>query len=471
MSQPPESFPSRKNRWVIPCLILLVALPILYQGFSGEVDRWRAAQVMESWLDGEKGQSIAKLKEISQRLPDDHGLKVVLAKWILDLGAIDGNAKHAAEALELLKDIPDQYQDAQSIRLQRNCLLAMGKHEEALLAYRAANPADEERSIREQVQHKNDLAYYQALADQELQLALSNSHEVVRFEVNEWNKKTHILLAEHMQGMFCSALVYWRQIDRLALDDSARRQDFGNKAIKNLSAPILGKEAEYVRLKIQVDELTNATASLEEESPTDEASSSDSNESEPGGAGTEPENLSAKEKLTKMQESKENAAHALATMLTLRALMYQDMGQSEKSFADRRQVTQLGYMPETMARKLPTLKDCVSQLDTLASYLDTRGCVLYKLNHLPAAFADLNVAVTAKQTLVDVAEFVPRTSLETSLDPRQQFEMFVRQPRRSLAALMFHRSWVLRGGGDQKGARADITAVRELGFVPGNYLF
>ena len=168
---------------------------------------------------------------------------------------------------------------------------------------------------------------------------------------------------------------------------------------------------------------------------------------------------------------KEDAAHALATLLTLRALVYQDLGEEQRSCADRRQVIKLGYEPEEIADMMPTFADCVFQLELVSMVLDTRGCVHYQLNEFPSALADLNIAVMGQEALVDVAEFTPRTTREASLDPRQQFEQFVRGPQRTLATLLFHRSWARRSVGDETGAREDVANIRDLGYVPGNYLF
>ena len=159
---------SALTRLSIAGLLLLVCLPIFYQGCRGELDRWRAARAMESWLDGDRKQSIEKLQLISERLPEDHRLKLVLGEWLLD-------DRQAEKALELAREIPEQYRDQRSQALVQHSLWALGKPAEALEEYCKANPANVSRNLDQAVSHKNSLAYFQALANQELPLALQNT--------------------------------------------------------------------------------------------------------------------------------------------------------------------------------------------------------------------------------------------------------------------------------------------------------
>ncbi len=433
---------SLATRLTILGLSLLVLVPVGYYGLRGEVDRWRAAQAMESWLDGDKQDSLQRLTEISQRLPHDHRLKLVLSEWLLE-------DYQAEQALQLVREIPPQYRDRRSQTLLQHCLLALGQPAEALEAYRQDNPANEVR-VEQELFHKNTLAYFQALANVELPLATRNSNLVVNEVAKLWNRTQHIPLSAHMQGLFCSAVIYRHQWQRSSGSDVASRDKYADKAIAILSGAVAHLETEYERLCQRDDHALRESLALWF-GPLQEA----------GEASEQPVAPSRKE----------DTAHALATLLTLRALIYQDLQQDEASFTDRRRVLKLGYEPEEIAEMIPPFSDCVFQLELVSTVLDTRGCVFYQSNEFAAALADLNLAVMGQAALVDVADIRPRTQQESSLDPRQQREVYVRGPQRTLATLLFHRSWVNRALGYPLRAAQDLAEIRKLGFVPGNYLF
>lgn len=297
------------------------------------------------------------------------------------------------------------------------------------------------------------------MAGEELALAYQNSDFVVRKIAGLWNGNQHIPLSAHMQGLFCSAMIYRQQMLRFASDE-ARQADYADRATTVLSGAIAHLEEEYQQFCRSRGRGERKLVPSPEAWPWIEKKqvvAEDQNSEDP------PKSIA--------DQQKDDAAHALATLLTLRALIYQDIGENESSFTDRRRVQKLGFQPETMAGMMPSFSDCVFQLELIAMVLDTRGCVFYKMNQSPAAMADLNIAVIGQQALVDVAEFTPRTGRETSLDPRQQFEMYVRGPQRTLATLLFHRSWARRDENDTTGANADVAAIRELGYEPGHYLF
>ncbi|MDG2012719.1 MAG: hypothetical protein P8J33_04400 [Pirellulaceae bacterium] len=440
------------NRLAILALVLMVLVPVLYFSWFAEGDRWRAAQAMEAWLDGEKEESIQTLTEITDRLPNEHRLKLVLGEWLLE-------DYQAEKALDLARSIPEQFQDQRSQMLVQNCLMALDRRSEALDAYRAANPANEARDYQAELFHKNALSYFQSLAGVELPLALKNSNYVLGEISFFWNQAQALPLSVHLQGLFCTAVIYYEQIQRFQ-DDAEKQQMYAEKATAILSGAIA--------------HLTEEVASWEKDLPTDappnsedDAPASEGQEELADDSLNEAEAEEAQEEASQQDE----LTRALQVLLTLRALIYQQMQQEELSFADRRQILELGGDPETLANALPSFDECTFQLELVAMVLDTRGCVNYELNEIPAALSDLNVAVLGQEALVDVAFLTPRNGRETSLDPRQQYEEFVVNRQRTLAALLFHRSWVRRAAGNDRGAQEDLARIRQLGYVPGHYLF
>jgi len=475
--------PGKNSRWAIIALVLLVTLPVGYHLGRGEADRWRAAAVMESWLDGNKQQAISELQQIVSRLPDDRQLKLVLAEWILALGATDRSQQKADQALDLIQEIPENYRSNRWQTVNQHCLLALGKPDEALKAYQEANPANQDRSASELFRHRNALAYFQALANSDLRLALRNSNLVVRDVYGTWNGSQDTPLTEYLQVQYCAALVYRRQMERYA-EDVNKKSEYAQRATSILSEAIDEIQSEYERL-CKLNRLAEALPGSPSEFfrswlwnwlwPADRKGTGEdavvkvkdqANDSAGQGGKEQQEPPLAKQK--------EDIAHALAALLTLRALIHQDVDEQKESFDDRRRVLKLGYDPESIAGKMPDFRNCVIQLQNLAQVLDTRGCVYLKLNAVGAAgkaLIDLDMAVLAQQAYVDVSEVAPRTLMESSLDPREQTELYIREPQRSLATLLFHRSWARNAMGQPMEASTDLAAIRRLGFVPGYYLF
>lgn len=442
------------SRMAVVALLLLVILPIGFFSWFGEIDRWRAAHAMEAWLDGEREASIQTLTEITERLPNDHRLKLVLGEWLLE-------EYQAEQALELAESIPVQFQGARSQTLVQNCLVSLGRRKEALEAYRKANPAERSRGYLEKLYHKNALAYFQALAEVDLDLALKNSDFVIDEIAYAWNREQSIPLSAHLQGLFCTAYIYYEQMLRFA-EDGTQREAYAEKAIAILSGAIAHLEEEVAQADQQTPGLQKDAEvdSKKEDSRGNRHAPDKFGQDEAGQGSASPE-----------FNRRKSLSETLQLMLTLRALVFQNLGDQDASYADRKQVLELGGDPESIAKAFPSFEACMFQLSQVSMILDTRGCVFYARNNIPGALSDLNIAVMGQEALVDAAFLTPRNGRETSLDPRQQFEEFVKAPQRTLAALLFHRSWARRSVGDTEGASEDFAKIRELGYVPGNYLF
>ena len=134
-------------------------------------------------------------------------------------------------------------------------------------------------------------------------------------------------------------------------------------------------------------------------------------------------------------------------------------------------VEQLGFDPEQIVKRFPDIDFCGSHLQLLAQILDTRGCVYYQQKSYLEALLDLNAAITAQEALALVAADLPIANLELTTDPRQRRENFMRQPKKVLAVLLYHRSWVNRALGRSKSALNDTRRIRQLGYTPGTHLF
>ncbi len=417
---------------------LLVFAPVLWYGGAEELDRWRVAALMEKYLDGKHEEAIAGLREIVARRPGNQEARIVLAGWLVD-------ANQAGEALELVEAVPAAQRSRGLLKVYQNCLLANGRSGEAISVFRELYPANELRTPDEQLFHRNGLSYFQALDGSETGMALRNSSSVVADVAARWNGDTGIALLPGLQAALCAVLIYRGETGRPPAGKEINSEKFQQEifAILDPVIELLHEELESARAA-PGGRWSELNPFLPDFIPFD----SDWNP-----AGTR------------------GIADALAAFLTVRALVYQDLNDVEKSFADRRAVMKLGRDPESIAAKWPALVDCTDHLENLAMFLDTRGCVFYRLDQLHMALGDFQAAVIAQESLVRAGAWhLPGGSIQTA-DLREHRERFEEQPRKSLAVLLYHRSWVFRELGLEALERADVARVRELGFVPGDHLF
>jgi tetratricopeptide (TPR) repeat protein len=100
-----------------------------------------------------------------------------------------------------------------------------------------------------------------------------------------------------------------------------------------------------------------------------------------------------------------------------------------------------------------------------AELLDTRGFILYRLNRLDAALADLDRAALAIEN-----RLVYQQSERNYIDAFEREEE-IRQVRESAAVIHYHRALVREAVGRRDAAKLDLRRVRQLGYVPDENLF
>ena len=413
--------------WASLALATLVLVPLTIYGLAGETDRWQAALLMEKYLDGDKQQAIDSMREIVDRQPDNRHLRLILARWLLE------NDK-ASEALELVEPIFAADQNLRVGNLYLECLQANSKRKEALRLYHELHPATVVRDGERRWEHLNGVAYWQALSDDELDDAFRNSHKVVSEVAAGWRGAVKDELQPVLQIALASVLLYRGSSRVSSGGHEIRTREYKNEIMAILD-PI-------------VDNLSTAVA-------TGEAEKSD--------------NL-------------EIANSAFASMLTVRALVWQDLGELDRSFADRRRIAEMGYDAATIASHWPVLIDCYRHLRKLAMYLDTRGFVLYRQGNSILAFGDLNAAIMAQEAICKAGPHVVAWYEFQTADLREHYSGINQIWNRNLAVLLYHRSWIkteikrmasLAGSdsaiqsADSLDAAEDLRRVRALGFKPG----
>jgi tetratricopeptide (TPR) repeat protein len=436
---PEPAQPLNRPGWQLPlavaALIALVFVPIAMYGCEGELDRWRAAVLMERYLDGEQERAINGLAEIVERQPADQQLRVTLAQWLLD-------DRQAARALALIGEVPEQMRSRSLLKVLQDCLVAVGKTEEALRVFRQRYPANELPNPDERNVYLNELAYLRALDGSGLKHAEKNSTQVVANIAHNWNVAFGIDLSAHQQVALAAVLIYRGSAGVPAPGQKIRTREF-----RDVMLEILDREI----FRLENEPRAAPETGLPPEMP---------------GRGDSPEPTDEE-----LPQADPPPVDALATMLTARALVWQDLGKPEKSFADRQRVLELGYDPAAIAGKWPGLPAWFQQLMWLATVLDTRGCVIYQRGDPERALQDLDAAVMGQLALVEGdASRLPGIVIETT-DLRERRAQFEEQPRKTLAVLLYHRSWALWSLGHYREAQADVRQIRELGYQPGAHLF
>ncbi len=171
----------RRRRGCAPLLGVLVILfiigvvvgPLFYFEFSKELARWQLAAAFERRLDGDLAAAIAMLDEAIQQYPDHAELYLYRASWKLEAG----DAQAALQDCERAKDLTPQ--DARVFLQRSEINLALQRGPEAV--------ADVEQYIkllaprgRSQAAALNQLAYTRAVANQDLEVALSEVTEALK---------------------------------------------------------------------------------------------------------------------------------------------------------------------------------------------------------------------------------------------------------------------------------------------------
>lgn len=484
-------------------LLLLVLVPLLVYAGHGEADRWRAAVLLERYLDGERKPAIAELQEIVQRQPHDQQLRATLARWLLD----DGRAE---EALAMVESVPESTRTAALLRVYEDCLVANGRTADAIAVYRHRNAASHDRVENRKLEHLNHLSYLQALDGSDLELALKNASFVVAGRAATWNSAYGSRLNEVDQVVLLSVIVYRGSSGAAEAGQQLTTSRYREQIFRILDPAIERLAGEYRNAHL----LNHPLARQIRDRLLGQDDSGDQDDS------GESEAVRGVEQVVGLN---------LATLLTLRALVWQDLGELERSFADRRRVGQLGYDPAEIASSWPSRSICARQLTLLAMTLDTRGCVWFMMavppplagslgqpgdalrpadrdrqiagleraaEMLGPALSDLNLALVAQEALVETGADQWQGSALPLSDVRELDFHLQEQPRKTLAVLLFHRSWVLNalgrlqqqigqlrsGSGSRLSpagylpaesiqALEDIRRIRELGFVPGDQLF
>ncbi len=419
----------------------IVGLPILFRGCPNERDRWTAAQAMVQFDRGETDAAIDRYRDVVQKHADDVPILLPYLQMLL-------KADRAEEALEIAQRIATEsnYRHL-GYQLMDQCLIRLGRFDEALEAFRQYEPllkAQESRvpdalsrflgapDLRLEIRatRLNDLAYHRALAGRELEEAKANIESVIsELSAQRWYPLEYDVT--FVDRVVISIGLIGRQVGRTEealelMDDHVRSLE---KAIERLRHNITTPITEKAR-----DEF-------------------------PFSADTE-------KRYKELVFGYALGRRQLGVLLAVRALLYDDLDRDRERDRDRLRAQRLGIDPEEVLQQIPADLDCLRALQQGAAYLDTRAVVLMKLGELRAAWVDSNLAVVAIQILN--ATYAGGLQNSVSSGAGDYFDQD--NTRRSEAALLYHR--MLLAQRMQRGdlAEQDRQRIEKLGFEPGPHL-
>ena len=441
---------SFKNRLQVYSVIVffaaLVSLPILSQGLQGERARWQAAvavnRVQHEQGDAE-GSTDVLLQAASLNLQDDQAL-FGIAQVLLD----HGRAEEALELAEVVAENPELQYAGNNLMVRS--LNHLGRFNDSLVVYKsiAKQLKEFENSQKSSAswldglvgmtdtlmqvrsQRLNGLAYHRALAGKELSLAQDNIEEVIDgLSTQLWLPvKARISFVE--RTMIAIALI-GRQVDR-----GPDVLDLLDRYIARLESASDAQEAEML-------ETINDELSLDF-----------------------PFDRNVEKFIRQRAVAYRLGRERIATMLVVRALILDDLGQVVRCDQDRFKATEMGIDPDQVVQEFPDDIECLRTLEQAATYLDTRGVVKLKQGKVASARQDFDLAITA----IEVLNQSFAGGIQNSV--MNEGGRFFRESRsRELeASVLYHRMQLAEEMDDQEKFDDDRRRIEELGFKPGPWL-
>lgn len=421
-----SSIPEKSNRFLVPLMFFgLVLIPVLYYGYYSELARWKAARGELIYKQGDATTGIQFLEESVELAPHDNGLQLQLASKLMEHG-------RAEQALEIIEAVIGKSVDPQpALRLKANCLLYLDRPEEALITLKNISdylmPVDFDEPIR-----LNELAYFRALAKKELEIAEENIRDAISiFEKQIW------LLDKEAMPLIDQTLVATTLIAR-----QVQRYDLVEVLLKRQI------EVNFERLRQLRNQNNDTIYTL----MGGRLSLSESVES----------NIWYRQLLDFSQQQ------SLSVLLAVRALVFQDLGQTEMSDQDRLRVELLDHHADEILELIPDDWTLMTIMLNGAMFLDTRAMVNHaRIAGHPDALLDLDVSIAALQVLRQTNDGRLQNTIR---DERGEF--FARNElNRHEATIRSHRAQVLFSRGENEKAEQDWLMMEKLGFDRDERLF
>ncbi len=441
----PNGFPERSKvtKYLFQLTILagflaLVILPLALYGCRTERARWTAAEAMNLFAQNETDAAFAKLRQAVDSSSSDNGLRIMLAEML----ALNGQA---TECLRLCDEILESEPSSlAAIQIKSDCQQQLERPLDALATAKSLRPFLTPSQANSSTR-RNNLAYYRALANTELDVAREDMLTVLRDQSQNiyWSFDFNLSLE-------AQAIISIAQLSR-KLDRQAEGEEL-------LDTKII----EFERLAYLFDQELLAVIN--------------ENVKKNGLLSTELE-----DEVKNLRVAVQQKRGELAVFLVLRALRAQETGDEDQCDKDRLWAKQLGFDPDELARLLPTDAVYLQALQEAWVYLDTYGYVLYRTGDYEEALTQLDLAVLAGEYhLLSLDSPLRNSSTES---PKFEYSRTQAEIKKTLAATYYHRMLVHRelsldveseestldGAVDLE--EADANRIRSLGFDPSSLLY
>lgn len=434
----------KESRLLRAVAIVFVAsfamLPMLLFGCSPEWARWDASQANAFFKQGETSDALYQLRDAIRKSPRDGVIKLTLAERLIELD-------QPQESLVLCAEVLDVYPD--SIHAMQVKSRAQQRSGDFAAALATELEIDEWlQAYRRDSSRLNAIAYARVLANKDLPLA----KEGIETAIANYNRALGWSASSNAPLHF--------QVKATVLASLVSR----SCGMQNESLQVLDHEIAFYRATADGarDVLTGLVY--------DQASTAFP--------------LRKDKSLRERRRELRFAETQLATLLSCRALLLQDLGESEPCRTDRLEVQAIGYQSSQVVAGFPDDKAALLSLGGLGGILDTRGFVCGMLpwreglsaesgidrNRFSShgdALRDMNVAVLCNRVSQASFDCSLRNVVELSFDRDRELD----QLKKEEAVLRYHRMLIHQRHGDQELVAADEKRIRELGEEPGPDLF
>ena len=436
--------PGGQRSWIFQVLTIgvvlaFVGLPIfLNGGLKSERAQWNAARAVRIFRSGQQ-QTAIEMLTVAAANSDDPMLDIQLAQWQKELNDCDSAIKICDSILEQFGVDSGQERtvevrlDAQAIgivreafRLKAECLILKDQKELALLLISELG-ASYDTEEQNTPARKNEMAYFRALCGRELKQAERDIRSVVY----------RPRVAAGLDRMSFTSQVCF------SIGLVARYTDQREMAVKSLSNRIeeLKLESESFSRKVNL----SLYHLMKRFVPLDSEQYSQSNNG---------------------RKQMELVVDELAILRAVKALLLEELGQSEAASDERHRIAELNRDAETLLNELPSDRFCLNLLSMGAQYLDTSGYVHAVQGNRDLALRELNVAVTASEILLKST----KTSLQNTAE-RVNTGGYLESARKTCAVIHNHRMQVYEAESRLESAVLDKARIVELEFEPGDDLF
>ncbi len=445
---PNEQSPSDDNplarQLVIAGFSALLLLPLVTYGCGPEWARWDAAQAVIAYDRGDIDQAIFQLTTAVERSPRDPSLKISLAKKLIESGRGD-----EAEALcdEILERFPD---NDPALITKANSQQAQGNFRLALDTFNL-RARQRNWTISRRPDKLNERAYFRALAGVQLEDAKEDIDLACALVSQPSFGSLPWSLGLSQRSLAASGII--------AMEIGMTQQ-----AIPHLSDAI---ESLRRLLHESNTELNREIMDLvtQEYPPTQEKANGQN----------------------EFRDLIRASEETMATLLTVRALAYQQLGLDDLCNQDREEVRSMSLNSDRIAAALPEEIECIDTIQISSAFLDTRGFIIGLMpmgSHTATielkdesirvsgsfedALRDLNQSIFAFEVFENSLKSNIHNHAEGSVqDPVAAQKSIGKQK----AVLLYHRLVVREKSGDADGAREDAKAIKALDCRPGPHLF